>query len=121
MVKTQRQNAKADANPSKQVFSKEQNDLLIKQVHEYYLHATGQYSLNLFVLGLKDSSTEAEMKKIYHYMARRFHPDKNIGLDIKKMTTMINEAKDGLEDTLPTNDASREQERVRSAEDAITI
>ena len=63
MVKTRRQNAKADANPSKTVFSKEQNDLKIQQVQEYSLHVTGQYSLDLFVLGLNYSSTEAEMKK----------------------------------------------------------
>ena len=35
--------------------------------------------------------------------------------------SMINEAKDGLEDTLRTNDASREEERVRAAEDEISI
>ena len=81
MVKTRRQNEKADANPSKTFFSKEQNDLKIKQVQEYSIHATGQYSLNVFVLGLNHSSTEAEMKKFYHSMARRFHPGKNIGLD----------------------------------------
>ena len=54
-------------------------------------------------------------------MARRFHPDKNIGLDTTKMMTMINDAKDELEDTLRTNDASREEERVRAAEDAISL
>ena len=59
MINTRQQNEKADANPSKKVFIKEQNDLLTQQVHEYSLHATGQYSLNLFVLGLNDSSTEA--------------------------------------------------------------
>ena len=63
MVKTRRQNAKADANPSKTFFSKENNDLKIQQVQEYSIHATGQYSLNLFVLGLNYSSTEAEIKK----------------------------------------------------------
>ena len=41
-------------------------------------------------------------------MACIFHPDKNIGLDTTEMMKMINEAKDGLEDTLRTNDASRE-------------
>ena len=55
MVNTRRQNAKADANPSKTVFRKEQNDLLIHKFQEYYLHARGQYSLNLFVLGFNDS------------------------------------------------------------------
>ena len=48
------------------------------------------------------------MQKAYHSMARRFHPDKNIGLDNTDMMKIINEARDGLEDTLRTNDASRE-------------
>ena len=81
MAKTRQQNTKADANPSKTVFGREHNDLKIQQVQEYSLHAMGKYSLNSFVIGLNDSSTEAEMKKAYHSMARRFHPDKNIGLD----------------------------------------
>ena len=54
-------------------------------------------------------------------MARRFHPGKNIGLDTTEMMKMINEAKDGLEDTLRTNDTIREEERVREAEDEISI
>ena len=37
------------------------------------------------------------------------------------MMKMINEAKDGLEDQLCTNDTSREEERVRAAEDEISI
>ena len=37
MVNTRRQNEKADANPSKPVFSKAQNDLLIQKMHEYSL------------------------------------------------------------------------------------
>ena len=81
MVKTRRQNAKADANSSMTKFSKEQNDLKIKQVQEYSCHSAGPYPLNLHVLGLNYSSIYAEMKKAYHFMARRFHPDKNIGLD----------------------------------------
>ena len=81
MVKTRRQNAKADANPGMTKFSKENNDLKIKQVQEYSRHAAGPYSLNLYVLGLNYSSIEAEMKKAYYSMAHRFHPDKNIGLD----------------------------------------
>ena len=114
MLNTRQRNAKADANPSKAVFSKEQNDLLIQQVQEYSLHATGQYSLHLFPIGLNDSSIVAKMKVAYRSMARRFHPDKNIGLDTTERMKMINEAKDGLEDTLRTNDASREEERVRA-------
>ena len=61
------------------------------------------------------------MKTAYRSMARRFHPDKNIGLDTTKMMTIINKTKDGLEDTLRTNDAIREGERVRAAEDAISL
>ena len=57
------------------------------------------------------------MKKAYHSMDHRFHPDKNIRLATTEMMKIINEAKDGLEDTLRTNDASREEERVRTAED----
>ena len=81
MVKTRRQNAKADANPSMTKFSKEQNELKIKQVQEYSLHAAGQYPLNLFVLGLNYYSTEGETKKAYNSTAHRFQPDKNIGFD----------------------------------------
>ena len=73
------------------------------------------------MLGLNDSSTESEMKTANHSMVCRFHPDKNIGFDTTKMMTMINEAKDGLEDTLRTNDAIRGEEGVSAAEDAITL
>ena len=54
-------------------------------------------------------------------MAPRFHPDKNIGLDTSKMMVMINEAKYGLKNTLRTNDAIREEERVHAAQDTITL
>ena len=44
-------------------FIKEQNDLKMKEVQEFAAnHAAGQYELDLYVLGLKYSSTEAEMK-----------------------------------------------------------
>ena len=71
-------------------FGKEQNDLKIKQVQKYSCHAAGPYPLNLYVLGLNYSSTEAEMKKAYYSMARRFHLDKNVGLDTTEMMKMIN-------------------------------
>ena len=54
-------------------------------------------------------------------MARRFHPDKNIGIDTSEMMKMINKAKFGLQDQLRTNDASREEERARATEDVISI
>ena len=54
-------------------------------------------------------------------MAFRFHPEKNIGLDITEMMKMINEAKGGLEDQLRTNDSSREEEHGWAAEDEISI
>ena len=63
MVKARQKNAKGDANPRVTKFSKEQNDLKIKQVQEYSRHAAGKYPLNLYVLGFNYSSTEAEMKK----------------------------------------------------------
>ena len=64
--------------------------------------------MNLYVLEMNYYSTETKLKNAYYSMARRFHPDKNIGLDTTEMMKIINEAKDGLEDQLRTNDASRE-------------
>ena len=61
------------------------------------------------------------MEKSYYSMARRFHPDTNIGLDTTETMNILNEAKNGLEDQLGNNDTSREEERVRAAEDEILI
>ena len=61
MIYTERQNAKAGANPSKTVFRKEQNNLFIQKFNKYYLHEKGE-NLHLFVLGLNESSTETYMK-----------------------------------------------------------
>ena len=61
------------------------------------------------------------MKTAYRSMALRFHPDKKIGLDTSKMMSMINEAKDGLKNTLRNNDAIREEECIRAEEDGISI
>ena len=55
------------------------------------------------------------MIKAYRSMARRFHPDKNIGLDTTKMMTMINTAKYGFLDLLHDNDQNREEENVQAA------
>ena len=49
--------------------------------------------LNIFVLGLNESSTEEEIKKAYHSISLQFHPDKNINEDASKVMSMINKAK----------------------------
>ena len=65
MVKTRQQNANAESISSVTKFTKEQNDLKFKEVQEFAAyHAAGPYPLNLYVLGLNYSSTEAEKKKI---------------------------------------------------------
>ena len=69
----------------------------------------GQYDLNSHVLGLNNYSTFAEMIKGYPSMAHRFHPDNNYGFDNTEMMTMINTAKDVLQDQLRKNDALREK------------
>ena len=81
----------------------------------------GEYSLNLFVPGLNESSIEADMKTTYCYMALRFNPDKNIDVDTSKMMGMINEAKEGLKNTLRNNDAIREEERVCAAQGRLNF
>ena len=58
MVITRQQNATAEANTSVTKFSKEQNDLKMKELQEYAANnAVGQYDLNLHVLGLNNYST----------------------------------------------------------------
>ena len=54
-------------------------------------------------------------------MARRFRPDNNYGCDTTEMMTMINTAKEGLQDQLSKNDAVREEERNLEAEDVESI
>ena len=63
-------------------FSKEQNEVKMKEVRDFAANtATGQYHLNLHVLGFNYCSTIEEMIKGYRSMARRFHPDNNYGFD----------------------------------------
>ena len=101
MVITRQKNATAEANPSVTKFSKEQNDLKMKELKEYAANnAAGRYDLNLHVLGLNNYSTYAEMMKGYRSMARRFHPNNNYGFDTSEMMTMINTAKEELQDQL---------------------
>ena len=77
----------------------------------------GQYDLNLHVLSLNYFSTFLETIRGYHFMACRFHPDNNYRFDTTKMMTMINTAKEGLQDQLRKNYAVREEERDQLAED----
>ena len=122
MVITRQHIAREEANPSVTKFSKEQNDLKINQVQEFTAKNTvGQYELDLHILGLNYSPTESEMIKGYRYTARRFHLDNNFGFDTTEMMTMINTAKEGLQDQLRKNDALGEEERYQAAEDVISI
>ena len=122
MVITRQQNETAESNPSVTKFSKEQNELKMKEFREFAANtATGQYHLNLHVLGLNYSSTFVEMIKGYRSMARRFHPDNTYGFDTTEMMTMINTDKEGLQDQLRKHDAVREEERDISAEDVESI
>ena len=110
MVTTRGKNATTDANPSVTKFTKEQNDFKMKQCQQYAAkEPLGQYQLNLYVLYLNSNSKITELNEAYRSMARRFHPDKNIGLDTTKMMTMINTAKDRLLDLLHDNDQIREE------------
>ena len=42
-------------------------------------------------------------------MALRFHPDNSYGFDTTEIMTMINTARDGLQDQLRENDELREE------------
>ena len=54
-------------------------------------------------------------------MSLRLHRDKNIYEDASKMMGMINEAKEGLKNTLHNNDAIREEQHVRMEEETIIL
>ena len=56
MVTTRQQNATAEANPSVTKFTKEQNDLKMKQCQQYAAkEPLDQYQLNLYVLDLNSN------------------------------------------------------------------
>ena len=61
------------------------------------------------------------MIKGYRSMARRFHHENNYGFDTIEIMTMMNTAKEGLQDQMRNNDALREEERDQAAEDGISI
>ena len=66
MVITRQKNATAKANPSVPKFTKEQNDLKMKELQEYAANkALDWYHLNLHVLDLNYNSTFIEMIKAY--------------------------------------------------------
>ena len=118
MVITRQQNETAEANPSVKKFSKEQNDLKMKELREFSgNNATGQYHLNLHVLGLNYSLTFVEMIEGYHSMTRRFHPENNYGFETREMMTMINTDRERFQDQHCKNYAVREGERDLAAED----
>ena len=54
-------------------------------------------------------------------MSLWFNLDKNIHEDASNVMQMINEAKDGLENTLRNNDGIREEERVCMEEETIIL
>ena len=94
----------------------------MKELQEYASNkAVDQYHLNLHVLDFNYNSTYTEMLKAYCSMARIFYPDNNYGFDTTEIMTMINTAKDGLQDQLRENDRLREEENVQAAEDDSSI
>ena len=103
-------------------FSKEQNEIKMKEVRDFAANtATGQYHLNLHVLGLNYSSTFEVMIKGYRSMARRFHHDNIYGYHTTEMITMIKTSKYGLQDQLREIDRVGEEENFQVAEDVESI
>ena len=66
--------------------------------------------MHYHVIGLNYYSTENDMEKSYCYLALRFHPDKN---QHSKVSDVMNEAEEELENTLRHNDTIKEEECVR--------
>ena len=106
--------------PSRTVFTQEHNELFIQQVFQYSQVAEGD-EFYYHVLGLNDSSIEDDMKRAYRTLDFRFHPDKNNNSPFIDVMQMINEAKEEPERTFCHNYATKEQERVRMAQNTILI
>ena len=82
----------------------------MKLVREFAANTeTFQYHFNLHVLCFNYSSNFEEMITGYSSMACRFHFDNNYVFDTSEMMTMINMAKEGLQDQLHKNDVVREE------------
>ena len=122
MITTRQKNATAEANPSVTKFTKEQNDLKMKECQQYAAKKPlDQYHLTLYVLDLNSNSTITKFNKAYCSMACRFHPNNNYGFDTTEMMTIINTAKDVLLDRLRDNDQVREEENVQASEDEESV
>ena len=63
--------------------------------------------MHYYVLVFNESSTEDGMGKAYLKLALTCHPDKNKHSQSYYVMLMINEANEGLEDTLRYNDERR--------------
>ena len=86
-------NIREGRNPIWTVFTREQNELFIKQVRKYSQEEKGD-ELHYHVLGLNDYSTEDDMRKVYRSLALHFHPDKNQHSQVSEVMETINETKE---------------------------
>ena len=100
-------NIREGINPIRTVFTREQNDLFIQRVLQYYKEKRSD-ELHYHVLGLNESPIEDDMKKSYRYLALQFHSDKNKHSQFTEVMRMIIEAKENLEITLRHNDEIKE-------------
>ena len=89
----------------------QQNELFSQQIVQYS-QGNEDDDFHYHLLGLDESSTEDDMKKIYHKLSLKFHSDKNNHSQASAVMRMINEAKEELEDTLRYNYAKRKKEHV---------
>ena len=84
-----RKNIREVRNPSRTVFTQEQNKLFVQQVVQYYQDLEGEY-LHYHVIGLNESSAEDDMKKAYRKLALQYHPEKYKHPQASAMMRMIN-------------------------------
>ena len=84
-------------NPSRTVFTSEQNELFIQRVFQDAQGLEGGV-LYYHILGFNNSATEDYLKKSYRKLALQSHPDKNKHTQASADFRMIQEAKQGLEE-----------------------